>query len=114
MSDEDDRLGLAREHAPGRRYVVCERGGRVLHDADCVAVFLEELVDLLPARSVHEAAVYQDNRYGHFSCAGHLSPPGSGAPRLPEGQATVLNESVTAGTFEPFLNRVSCAARCEG
>ena len=61
MADEHDRPVLRRDGAAGRRHVGGERGRRVLHDGDVVAVALQDVVDAPPARAVDEAAVHQDD-----------------------------------------------------
>src|SRR5208337_4758919 len=62
MSHENNGAFLLGDYAFGRGHVVGQRGGRILHDADAIAVLLEDLVDAFPARSIDESAVNQNNR----------------------------------------------------
>ena len=63
MSDEDDRTLLRREDELRGRDIVGQRRGRVLDDGHAVTVLLQDVVDALPTRAVHEAAVHEHD--GH-------------------------------------------------
>jgi hypothetical protein len=59
VADENRRAVLLVQDAAGDGDVIFERQRRVLDDADVEAILFEELVDTLPAGSIHEAAVNQ-------------------------------------------------------
>ncbi|MNY48332.1 hypothetical protein D3C86_1836600 [compost metagenome] len=59
MPHEDDGPLLRVQHGLRGGHVSGERDRRVLHDADVVALGLEQLVDGLPAPAVDKAAVDQ-------------------------------------------------------
>jgi hypothetical protein len=61
MADQHGRPVLALEDQPGGLGIAFQRQCRVLHDADVEAVPAQQLVDLLPAGSVDEAAVHEDD-----------------------------------------------------
>src|SRR5262249_51954704 len=60
---EDDGTILRRNHELGRGDVVAQRLGRVLNDADVIAIPLEDPVNGGPTGSVHEPAVNQHDAY---------------------------------------------------
>jgi hypothetical protein len=77
MADEKNGLGLLVEDGAGRGYVARQRFGRILDDADIVAILLQALVDPFPAGSVDEPSVDEDNR---LVCAMPVGRPWKSAP----------------------------------
>ncbi len=61
MTDQDGGAVLRRQRPAGDGDVVRQGRGRVLDDADLVPVLGQDVVDLFPARAVHEAAVDEDD-----------------------------------------------------
>src|SRR3954452_4463803 len=61
MPDEHGLVGLLVERAVRHRYVVGERGRRVLHDGDRVAVSPQDAVDARPTGAVDEAAMDEND-----------------------------------------------------
>jgi hypothetical protein len=55
---------LQRDDAFRRRYIVSQRGQRILHSDDMKTLRLEERNDSRPARSIGPGAVNQDNIFG--------------------------------------------------
>src|SRR5713226_7405546 len=70
VAHENDGFALRVDDAIGRGDVICERKRRILDDGDVVAVFLQVLVDTLPAGAVYETAVNK-NDGGHHVWVGH-------------------------------------------
>lgn len=62
MTDQNDIAVGGGDGALGDGNVVGQGGGRVLDDADLVAVPLQDLVDAFPSRTVDETAVDEDDR----------------------------------------------------
>src|SRR6266850_3644516 len=75
VADQDDGLRLAGQHALRRSHVIGKRCRGVLHDADGIAVLLEDLIDLVPTGTVHETTMYENYRNKNFCSASHLKPP---------------------------------------
>ena len=61
MADQDDWPVLRVDDLSGGLRVALERQSRVLDDADVVAVLLEQVVDGLPAGTVHKPAVDEND-----------------------------------------------------
>src|SRR5437660_4870595 len=61
MADQNHRAVLRGKRSLSYRHIICQREGRILDDRDSVAVSLQGFVDTLPTRSVHEAAVDQND-----------------------------------------------------
>jgi len=61
MSDKNAWSILQSEGALGGGDVVFKGGFRLLDDADVVAVFDEDVVDALPARTIRPSAVDRNN-----------------------------------------------------
>jgi hypothetical protein len=52
---------LGVDHTIRRGDVALERKRRILDDADVVAILLQEAVDRLPSRAIHETAVNKNH-----------------------------------------------------
>ena len=63
MPDEYRRTVLTVQDAVGGSHVICERGQRVLTDADTVAARGEDVVHAAPARAVCKGAVNEDDGF---------------------------------------------------
>src|SRR5205823_2977949 len=74
VADEDHGFVLGVDDLRRRGDVALERHRRVLDHADVVAVLPQEVVDLLPAGTVDEPAVDQDDARGCGSCVQGDSP----------------------------------------
>jgi len=61
VADEHGRTGLAIEDAVGRGDIIRQRSFRLLDDADGIAVLAEDIGDRLPAGSVGEGAMHEDD-----------------------------------------------------
>ena len=61
MADENHRAVLRGKCPLRDRHVIRQRNGRILDDRDGIAVLLQGFVDTLPAGSVHEAPVDQND-----------------------------------------------------
>src|SRR5205807_5183606 len=70
MADQNHRAVLRGKRSLSYRHIICQREGRILDDRDSVAVSLQGFVDTLPTRSVHEAAVDQNDVLHIGMCAG--------------------------------------------
>src|SRR6266446_4945483 len=70
VAHENDGFALRVDDEIGRGDVTCERKRRILDDGDVVSVFLQVLVDTLPAGAVYETAVNK-NDGGHHVRVGH-------------------------------------------
>ena len=68
VAREDHRVALGVDDTLRRGDVVLEREGCVLHHADLVAVLLEQVVYPLPAGSVDEAAVHENDVNRRWAC----------------------------------------------
>src|SRR5919106_1316104 len=73
MADEDHRLIRRRNRALRCRDIVSKRYRRVLDDVYLVAVLAQELVHILPAGTVHEATVDEDDGWLLTVLACHFS-----------------------------------------
>jgi hypothetical protein len=62
VANENDVSVSRGDRALGDRNVVGKRGGRVLDDADLVAVLRQDLVDAFPSGTVNEPAMDKDDR----------------------------------------------------
>ena len=89
MADEDDRVLRGCNRALGDDHVIGERDGRVLDDDDFVSVLGQDVVDALPAGSVDESAVDQDDANGLVSHGNAPSLSGVGAEPLNVEPATL-------------------------
>src|SRR5438128_6121048 len=74
VAHENDGFALRVDDEIGRGDVTCERKRRILDDGDVVAVFLQVLVDTLPAGAVYETAVNK-NDGGHHVRVAHKKFP---------------------------------------
>ena len=61
MSHQNDWALLLGDDAPGYGHIIGERGGRILHNADPIAVLLQDPIDAFPARTIDESAVHENN-----------------------------------------------------
>src|SRR5258705_13591987 len=61
MANENCRSVLGCKNSLGHCYVVLQRYGRILDDADSIAVSLQDLVDALPASAIHKATMDEND-----------------------------------------------------
>jgi hypothetical protein len=73
MSHEDDGSILRADDEPRGRDVAVEGQGRILDDLDVDPITAQEAVDRLPAGTVDEAAVDEDNAQGVIGLGHHCS-----------------------------------------
>jgi len=64
MAHEDHRTRLRGNHSPGDGDIVVERDCRILDDADPVPILLQDVVNALPTRTVHEPTVDEHDGNG--------------------------------------------------
>src|SRR5689334_20945712 len=83
VSHENRGIVLSVEDEPRRRHVIGQRGGRILDDADAVAISRENSVDTLPTRTVYETTVNENYVNG-------LVPRHDDVLLAPEGTRTVI------------------------
>src|SRR2546422_11327083 len=69
VAHENDGFALRVDDEIGRGDVTCQRKRRILDDRDVVAVFLQVLVDTLPAGAVYETAVNKNDSGHHVRVA---------------------------------------------
>src|SRR5580658_5417424 len=68
MPHENYRAVVFGDDALGRGHIVGECSGRILHDADAIAIFPQDPVDVFPAGTIDESAMYQSNRSRSLDC----------------------------------------------
>ena len=68
VADKNYRTALRGKNALGCGDVVGQRCRRILDDTDGIAVFPEDLVNGLPARTVHKATVNENNARCRRTC----------------------------------------------
>ncbi len=61
MADQNGGPILRSKHSPGHGNVVFQRNGGILDDADVKAILRQNVVNALPTRAIHEAAMHKND-----------------------------------------------------